>query len=74
MEIEIKDATDADRSASYLAQQLEIDSEGRLRTKLYYKSDDFNISHPNSQCTQDTLKKQIKRAQSNNHQIYALWR
>ena len=43
MEIEIKDTTDTDRSASYLAQQLEIDREGRLRMKPYDKSDDFNF-------------------------------
>jgi hypothetical protein len=43
MEIEIKDTTDTDRSASYLAQQLEIYREGRLRMKPYDKSDDFNF-------------------------------
>jgi hypothetical protein len=43
MKIEIKDTTDTDRSASYLAQQLEIDREGRLRMKPYDKSDDFNF-------------------------------
>jgi hypothetical protein len=31
---EIKDTTDTDRSASYLDLHLEIDSEGRLRTKI----------------------------------------
>jgi hypothetical protein len=40
---EIKDTTDADRSASYLDLHLEIDSEGRLRAKLYDKRDDFNF-------------------------------
>ena len=34
-----------DRSASYLDLHLEIDHEGRLRTKLYDKRDDFQISH-----------------------------
>ena len=34
IELEIKDTTDIDRSASYLDLHLEIDSEGRLRTKL----------------------------------------
>ena len=34
--------TDTDRSASYLDLHLEIDSDGRLRTKLYDKRDDFN--------------------------------
>jgi hypothetical protein len=43
IEPEIKDTTDADRSASYLDLHLEIDSEGRLRTKLYDKRDDFNF-------------------------------
>ena len=38
--LEIKDTTDTGRSASYL--HLEIDSEGRLRTKLYDKRDGFN--------------------------------
>jgi hypothetical protein len=42
-ELEIKDTTDTDRSASYLDLHLEIDSEGRLRTKLYNKKDDFNF-------------------------------
>jgi hypothetical protein len=30
-------------SPSYLDLHLEIDSEGRLRTKLYDKRDDFNV-------------------------------
>ena len=34
---------DTDRSASYLDLHLEIDSDGRLRTKLYDKRDDFNF-------------------------------
>jgi hypothetical protein len=42
IELEIKDTTNTDRSASYLDLHLEIDSEGRLRTKLYDKRDDFN--------------------------------
>jgi hypothetical protein len=44
IELEIKDTTDKDTSASYLDQHLEIDSEGWLRTKLYDKRDDFNFS------------------------------
>jgi hypothetical protein len=36
-ELEIKDTTDTDRSVSYLDRHLEIDSEGRLKTKLYDK-------------------------------------
>jgi hypothetical protein len=43
IELEIKDTTDTDRSASCLDLHLEIDSEGRLRTQLYDKRDDFNI-------------------------------
>ena len=43
IELEIKDTTDTDRSASYLDLHLEIDSEDRLRTKLYDKRDDFNF-------------------------------
>jgi hypothetical protein len=43
IELEIKDITYADTSASYLDLHLEIDSEGRLRTKLYDKRDDFNL-------------------------------
>jgi hypothetical protein len=43
IELEIKDATYTNRSASYPDLHLEIDSEGRLRTKLYDKRDDFNF-------------------------------
>ena len=43
IELEIKDTTDTDRSASYLDLHLEIDSEGRLRTKHYAKRDYFNL-------------------------------
>jgi hypothetical protein len=43
IELERKDTTDTDRSASYLDLHLEIDSEGRLRMKLYDKRDDFNF-------------------------------
>jgi len=41
IELEIKDTTYTARSASYIDQLLKIDSEGRLRTKLYDKRDDF---------------------------------
>ena len=44
IELEIKDTTDKDRSASYLDLHLKIDSEGRLRTKLYDKRW-FQFSH-----------------------------
>ena len=37
IEFEIKDTTDTDRSALYLDMHLEIDSKGRVRTKLYDK-------------------------------------
>ena len=43
IELEIKDTTDTDRSASYLDLHLEIDNEGRLRMKLYDKRDDINL-------------------------------
>ena len=43
IEIKIKDTTDTDRSTSYLDLHLEIDSEGRLRMKLYDKRDEFNF-------------------------------
>ena len=43
IELEIKDTKDTDRSALYLDLHLEIDSEGRLRTKLYDKRVDFNF-------------------------------
>ena len=34
---------DTDRSASYLDLHIEIDNEGRLRSKHYDKTDDFNF-------------------------------
>ena len=43
IELEIKDTTATDGSASYLDIHLEIVSEGRLRTKLYDKRDAFNF-------------------------------
>jgi hypothetical protein len=43
IELEKKDTTDRDTSASYLDLHLEIDSERRLRKKLYDKRDDFNF-------------------------------
>ena len=43
IEVDIKDITDAARSASYLDLHLEIDNEGRLRTKLYDERDDSNF-------------------------------
>jgi hypothetical protein len=46
VEFEIKDITDTTRPASYLDLNLEIDREGRLRTKTYDKRDDFNFHFP----------------------------
>jgi hypothetical protein len=43
IELEIKDTTDTDMSASYLDLHLKIDSEGQLRTKFNDKRDDFNF-------------------------------
>ena len=43
IELEMKDTTDTDRFALYLDLHLEIDNEGRLRTKLYDKGNDFNF-------------------------------
>ena len=50
IEVEIKDTTYTDRSASYLDLHLEIDSEGRLRTKLYDKRHDLNFPIVNFPC------------------------
>jgi hypothetical protein len=43
IELEIKDATDTDRSASHLDIHLEIDSQGQLRSKFNDKRDYFNF-------------------------------
>jgi hypothetical protein len=43
IELEIKDTTNTDTSASYLDLHIEIDTDGRLRTKHYDKRDDFNF-------------------------------
>ena len=48
--VEIKDTTYADRSASYLDLHLEIDNEGRLRTKLYDKRHDVTFPIVNFPC------------------------
>ena len=42
-EMEIKDMTDSNTSASYLDLLLSIESDGQLRTSLYDKRDDFNF-------------------------------
>jgi hypothetical protein len=43
IELEMQDTTDTDRSASYFYLHLEIDSEGRLRTKPNDARDYFNF-------------------------------
>jgi hypothetical protein len=43
-ELEIKDTTESDKSASYLDIFLNIDSNGRLTTSLYDKRDDFDFA------------------------------
>ena len=43
IELEIKETTDTVMSVSFLDIHFEIDSEGRLRTKLYDKRDYFNF-------------------------------
>ena len=47
IELQIKDTTDTARSISYLDLHLEIDNEGRLRTKLYDKRDYLKIPNVN---------------------------
>ena len=42
-ELEIKDTTESNTSASYLDLLLSIESHGQLRTSLYDKRDDFNF-------------------------------
>ena len=42
-ELEIKDTTESNTSASYLHLLLSIESDGQLRTSLYDKRDDFNF-------------------------------
>ena len=55
IEPEIKDTTDTDRSASYLDLHLKIDSEGRLRMKLYDERDDFNFPSMNFPYMRSTI-------------------
>ena len=43
LELEIKDTTESNTSASYLDLLLSIESDGQLRTSLYDKRDDFNF-------------------------------
>ena len=42
-ELEIKETTETRRSASYLDLFLNIDTDGRLNTRIYDKRDDFNF-------------------------------
>jgi hypothetical protein len=42
-ELEVKDTIDTQKSASYLDLYLEINSGGRLKTKLYDKRDEFTF-------------------------------
>ena len=49
IELDINDATDTDTSVSYPDLHLDINTEGRLRTKLYDKRDDFNCPIVNFQ-------------------------
>ena len=42
-ELEIKNTTESNNSASYLDLLLSIESDGQLRTSLYDKRDDFNF-------------------------------
>jgi hypothetical protein len=42
-ELEVKDTTDTQKSASYLNNYLEIDNGGRLKTNLYDKRDGFTF-------------------------------
>ena len=46
IELEIKNTTDTDMSASNLDIHLEIDNEGQLRTKLYDKRDFHIVNFP----------------------------
>jgi hypothetical protein len=42
-ELEVKDTTDTQSSASYLDRHLEIDNRIRLKTNFYDKRDDFTF-------------------------------
>ena len=46
-ELEIKDTTESNTSASYLDLLLSIESDGQLHTSLYDKRDDFNFHTTN---------------------------
>ena len=57
----IKDITDTTRSASYLDPYLQIDSEGRLNTKIYDKRDDFNCSVVNFSFIRSNIPSVVNR-------------
>ena len=46
-ELEIKDTTESNTSASYLNLLLSIGMDGQLHTSLYDKRDDFNFHNTN---------------------------
>ena len=54
-ELEIKDTTDTQKSASYLDLHLEIDNGGRLKTKLDDNRDDFTFPIVNSPFTSSNI-------------------
>jgi hypothetical protein len=56
IELETKDTTDTDKSASYLDLHLEIDSEGRLKMKLCQKTEDRATQLPLKQVMVATMK------------------
>ena len=43
IELELNDTTNTVKSASYIDSHLEYDNEGRLKTKLYDKREDFSF-------------------------------
>ena len=59
IDLEIKDTTETERSASYLDLKLEIDSKGVLRTKLYDKRDDVYFPIVNFRSCLATFKAQL---------------
>jgi hypothetical protein len=43
-DLEVKDTTECTTSASYLDALLKLDTRGKIKTQLYDKRDDFNLS------------------------------
>ena len=60
-ELEIKDTTESDTSASYLDILLEKDTNGNLTTKLYDKRDDFTFSIVNL-LTSNLMKQEYQQS------------